>query len=119
MPSPKKWSDLTAVGKKRHQNKGITPGPYNRWMAMTPKQRKQITEEAKQAGYDSGLIFTTVQAQVRRKTGKRITTKTPANRASTMLLRGTPKKDPLRKLIPKWFSFREFERVDWISFLSP
>lgn len=113
------WGDLSAGMKEHYRNEGVTAGTYNRWWRMPQTERTELTVKAKAAGYDSGLRFLGVQAQVRATTGKTITPRTEPRKAAAMILRGEGKKSRRRAMVPKLFDFSEFDHVEWTEFMSP
>lgn len=113
------WGSLPQGAKDFERSRGVTPAVYNRWWNTPQTERSRISREARAAGYDSGLRFYAVQAQVRQHTGKKITPKTPPNKAARMMLKGSKKESRTRQMVPKLFDFSEFDHVEWENFLSP
>lgn len=118
------WSDLSAGMKAHYTNQGITAATYNRWWRMPQIDRTNLTIEAKEHGYQNGLNFLAVQAQVRRTTGKTITPRTDPREAARKMIKGTKGKESKRQrnLVPKLFDFSDFETYSheaWTNFLSP
>lgn len=113
------WAELSAGMKRHYTDQGVTAGTYNRWWRMPQTERTELTVKAKAAGYDSGLRFLGVQAQVRGSTGKTITPRTTPRKAAAMIVKGQGRKSRRRKLVPKLFDFGEFDHDAWTEFMSP
>jgi len=113
------WADLSAGMKSHYQSEGVTAGTYNKWWRMEQTERTQLTVKAKAAGYDSGLRFLGVQAQVRASTGKTITPRTEPRKAARMIITGQGKKSRRRAMVPKLFDFSESDHDQWTEFMSP
>jgi hypothetical protein len=113
------WADLSAGSKNMYRDEGITAQTYNRWWRMEQTERTQLTVKAKASGYDSGLKFLGVQAQVRATTGKTITPRTEPRKAARMIVTGQDKKSRRRAMIPRLFKFDEASHAQWTEFMSP
>jgi hypothetical protein len=113
------WSELGQSSKEYYRGQGIGPAAYNKWWSMPQLERTAITIEAKKSGYKNGMQFVAVQGQVRTRTNKRISVKTPPKEAARKLIQGTARRDPKRAIVAKLFDFSSFDRLQWTSFMSP
>lgn len=113
------WAELSAGSKKNYTEEGITAQTYNRWWRLSQTERTELNVKAKAAGYDRGLQFLGVRAQVRASAGKTITPRTPPREAARLILKGQPRKSRRRAMVPRLFEFREFDHDAWTEFMSP
>lgn len=115
------WAELSPGMKRHYANQGVTAATYNKWWRMPQTDRTQLSIKARESGYRDGLNFLAVQAQVRRSAKKTITPRTEPREAARQIITGTKGAEGKRQrsLVPKLFDFSEFERVDWVEFMSP
>jgi len=113
------WAELSAGSKQMYRDEGITAQTYNRWWRMDQTERTRVNVQAKAAGYDRGLQFLGVQAQVKATTGKTITPRTEPRKAARMIVTGQGKKSRRRGMVPRLFNFAEADHDQWTEFMSP
>lgn len=125
MPSRKPdrtWGELTEAGKKFYTSQGVTAGPYNKFFRLSQQERTELTKKAKAAGYDSGLRFTAVQAQVKQATGKTITPRTEPKEAARKIIKGAKRKTPEGRYryrqAAKLLDMEDWDHVQWTEFMS-
>lgn len=116
------WADLPEGAKRHYTSEGVTAGPYNRWFSMSQLERTELTRRAHAAGYESGLKFTAVQAQVRQASGERITTRTAPREAARKIIKGAKRSTPAGRYryrqASKLFNMEEWDHIQWTEFLS-
>lgn len=117
------WGELSVGMKAYYRNKGVSPGTYNKWWRMPQTERTDLTVEAKQSGYDSGLQFLAVQSAVRQRGVRRknIKVTTKPEQAAEMMISGAKgaQARAARSEVARLFNFDEFDLVEWENFLSP
>lgn len=115
------WGDLSPGMKSMYTSEGVTAGTYNRWWRMEQIERTNLTVQAKANGYESGLKFLATQAQVRRSTGRTITSRTAPKEAARQIIRGKKGSEGKRQrgLVARLFDFSEFDHAEWTEFMSP
>jgi hypothetical protein len=116
------WGELNADAKRYYTNQGITAAPYNKFFALSQIDRTEMTKRAKAAGYDSGLKFTAVQAQVRQQTGQKITMSMKPSEAARRIQKGAKRSTPEGRYryrqVTRLFDMEGWDHLQWTNFLS-